>query len=109
MQHIEETKSEQGDHENTQGQQEQEEVAVIATTDAVVHPGTMMVKCLDAVVADTAVGAPWRSIELAGGTPLHAYCDTLDLYVLVQRGTEIIILYFVFMGSWVNTRIHESR
>ena len=44
----------------------------VVVTYAVVDPGAVVVEYLDAVVADTAVTAPWRPIELTGDTPFHA-------------------------------------
>ena len=38
-------------------------------TYAIVDPGAVMVEDLNAVVADRAVAAPRRSVELAGDTP----------------------------------------
>lgn len=35
---------------------------------------------------------------MAGGTPLHAHLDALHLHVLVQRGTEVVILVLVLIG-----------
>ena len=44
---------------------------MIVLTNAVVDPRTVVVKDLNAVVADTAVAAPGGSVELAGDAPLH--------------------------------------
>lgn len=52
---------------------------------------------LYAVVTDTAVGAPWRAVEVAGGAPLHADLDAPHIHVLVQRGAEVILLVLIFI------------
>ena len=60
-----------------------------------------MIKDLNAVVANRAVAAPGRAVELAGDAPLHPHCDTVDLnipeiscsplpLVEVQRGSALI-------------------
>lgn len=46
VQDVYEAKGEDADHMNCQRRQKQEEVAVVAPPDAVVHPGTVMVKVL---------------------------------------------------------------
>lgn len=46
VQDVYEAEGEDADHVNRQRQQKQEEVAVVSPPDAVVHPGTMMVKVL---------------------------------------------------------------
>jgi hypothetical protein len=43
---VEEARGEHAHHVNGQRQQEQEEVAVVAAADAVVHPGAVVVKVL---------------------------------------------------------------
>lgn len=50
---------------------------------------------LYAVVADGAVRAPGGPVELAGGAPLHAHRDAVNLYVLIQRGSEVILAVFI--------------
>ena len=42
---------------------------VLPPTYAIVDPGAVVVKDLNAVVADRAVAAPRRSVELAGDAP----------------------------------------
>lgn len=63
---------------------------------------------LHAVVADAAVGAAGRAVEVAGGAPLHPYLDSFDLHVLVQRRAEVVVLILIFVCSWENSRVHES-
>ena len=76
-------------HVKAQGYQKHEEVPVISPacktkkddsendetvdelTNAVVDPWAVVIKDLNTVIANTAVTAPGRSVELAGDTPLH--------------------------------------
>ena len=51
-------------------------------TYAVVDPGAVVVEYLDAVVADGAVGAPRRPVELARHAPLHPDLRTVRVLVL---------------------------
>ncbi len=48
----------------------------VTVTYAVVDPGAVVVEYLDAVVADGAVGAAGRPIELTRHTPLHPHLHT---------------------------------
>ena len=68
-----------------------------------------MVKYLYAVVTDTAVAAPRRSVELTGDTPLHPYSDPVDLDVPIERSPEIVISVLVWTGTGDDARVHESR
>lgn len=43
---MNETKCEDGDHMDAEGTQEHEEIAIVATTYAIVDPRAVMVKCL---------------------------------------------------------------
>lgn len=52
---------------------------------------------LHTVVTDAAVRAAGRPVEMAGGAPLHPDLNALDLHVLVERCSEIIILVLVFI------------
>lgn len=52
---------------------------------------------LHTVVTDGAVGAPRRSVEAAGWTPLHPDLDPSDLHRLIERSTEIVFLVFIFL------------
>lgn len=45
---------------------ESKEEPVVASTNTIVEPDTMVVKCLDTVVTDSAVVAPWWSPDVAG-------------------------------------------
>lgn len=119
-----EAEGENSHHVDGEGQQEEEEVAVVPPADAVVDPGTVVVKVLraenetqllkqrrpffvaspsgvnthlHAVVTDTAVGAAWRPVEVTGGAPLHPDLNALDLHVLVERRSEIIVLVLVLI------------
>ena len=44
-----------------------------------------MIKDLDAVVANRAVAAPGRAVELAGDAPLHTYLDGIMYWVETVR------------------------
>lgn len=66
-----------------------------------------MVKVLHTVVTDAAVGAAWRAIEVACGTPFHPYLDAFNLHVLVEWSSEVVVFILVFICSWKNSRVHE--
>lgn len=53
---------------------------------------------LHAVVADAAVRAARRPVEVAGGAPLHPDLDAFDLHVLVERRAEVVVLVLVLVG-----------
>ncbi len=72
VQHVDEAEDEDGGHVHGERDEEHEEVAVVAAPDAVVDPRAVVVEHLDAVVADGAVRAAGRAVELAGHAPLHA-------------------------------------
>lgn len=126
VQHVDQAEGDDPHHVGAERQQEQEEVAVVAAPDAVVDPGAVVVKVLGrssrsgrtvhrgrraegrgrmgqqgghlyAVVADATVGAAWRAVEMAGGTPLHTDLDAPHIHVLVQRGPKVILLILVFI------------
>lgn len=67
-----------------------------------------MVKILNTVVTDAAVGAAWRAVEVAGGTPFHPYLDSFNLHVLVEWSSEVVVFIFIFVCSRENSRVHES-
>ena len=130
---VDEAEDKDADHVKREGNEEHEEVAVVSPTwdisfsyncellqlkptYAIVDPGAVVVKDLDAVVADGTVAAPRRPIELtsdtpccrsvslsardlARDTPLHPHCDSVDLHVAVQRSSEIIVSVFVRTGA----------
>jgi len=89
--------------------EEHEEIPVVSPPDAVVDPGTVMVKYFDTVVADTAMGTPRGSVELTSNAPFHPDCDPIDLHVPVERGPEVIIPVLVWAGPGYHARVHESR
>ena len=66
---------------------------------------------LDARIALVAVGAPGRTIHLAGPTPLQRHGHVVDLDVLVHRG--IAVLRFVRFESKskgdINLKINKTR
>ena len=133
---VDEAEDKDADHVKREGNEEHEEVAVVSPTwdiscncellllkptYAIVDPGAVVVKDLDAVVADGTVTAPRRPIELtsdtpccrsvslsardlARDTPLHPHCDSVDLHVAVQRSSEIIVSVFVRTGARYHLR-----
>ena len=48
------------------------------------------------------MGAPWRTVEATGGTPLHAHLYTGDLHRLVERSAEVILSVLVTFGCHGN-------
>lgn len=52
---------------------------------------------LHTVVTDAAVRAARRPVEVTGGAPLHPDLNALDLHVLVERRSEIIVLVLVLV------------
>ena len=106
---VDETEDEDPDHVNGERYEEHEEVSVVSPSNAVVHPRTVMVEYLNAVVADTAVTTAGRPIELAGDAPLHPHGDPVDLDVPVERRPEIVISVLVWAGSRYDARVHEGR
>ena len=64
VQDIYEAKGEDTDHVTGQRQQKQEEVAVVSPPDAVVHPGTVMVKATHAALTRlTVLRSHWLLLE----------------------------------------------
>ena len=104
-----EAEDEDADHVYGEGDEEHEEVSVVPSSNAVVDPGAVVVEYLDAVVADTAVTAPRRPVELTGDAPLHPYGDPVDLHIPVERSPEIVISVLVRAGSGDDARVHEGR
>lgn len=64
---------------------------------------------LYAVVADTAVGAAWWAVEVAGGTPLHTDLDAPHIHILVQRSPEVILLILVLIRCGPGRRRAEGK
>lgn len=89
-------------------QQKQEEISVVSSPYAVVHPWTVVVKILHAVVTHGTMRASWRSIKAAGRTPFHANLDSFDLYCLVEGCAEIILFILIFFRSGENAWVHKS-
>jgi len=108
MKDVNQAEHKDTNHVETQRYQEHEEVSVVSPANAVVDPRTVVVKDLNAVVADTAVTAPGGSVELAGDAPLHTDRDSIYLYVSVERGSEIIISVFIRTCPGDHPRVHES-
>ena len=68
---VNEAEDEDPDHVNSKRDEKHEEVSVVPPPDTVVDPGAVVVEDLDAVVADAAVRATGRSVELTRDAPLH--------------------------------------
>ena len=63
VENVDEAEDKDTDHVDGEGDEEHEEVPVVPPSYAVVDPGTVVVKYLDTVVADTAVTTPvWRRV-----------------------------------------------
>jgi len=91
-----------------QGYKEHEKVSVVSPADAVVHPGAVMIKNLNAVVANTTVTTSRRSVELTRNTPFHTNRNSINFYISVKWSTEVIIPILIWTCSRNHTRIHES-
>lgn len=62
------------------------------------------------MIADGAVGASGRTIELASDAPLHAHRNPIDVRVLVQRGPELVLTVLVrgsCKGTWDDECDHK--
>ncbi len=64
---------------------------------------------LHTVVTDAAVRAARRPVEVTGGAPLHPDLDALDLHVLVEWRSEIIVLVLVLVRCGGNTHTHTQK
>lgn len=107
VQNEEEPEPEHGHDVGRERQQEQEEVSVVPATDAVVHPGAVVVKLLHTVVTDGAVGAARGSVEPAGGAPLHPHLDPPDLHRFIKRSAEVVLFVLVLLSSGEDAGVHE--
>lgn len=69
VEHEDEARGEDSHHVDAQGEEEEEEVAVVPAPDAVVHPGAVVVKVLrvenDAAIQPTAATSPLSSLRYA--------------------------------------------
>ena len=63
---------------------------------------------LYAAVADGAVGAPWRPVELTGDAPLHAHRYPVDFDIPVEGRAEIVVAILVGGRSRDHTGVHEG-
>ena len=82
MKDVDQTEHEDPDHVKSEGDEEHEEVAIISPPDAVIDPGAVVVKYLNAVITHAAVAAPWRSVELTSHAPLHPHLTTRRMHTL---------------------------
>ena len=80
MKDMDETEDEDSDHVEGERDEEHEEVPIVPAPDAVVDPGTVVVKYLNAVITHTAVAAPRRSVELTSHAPFHPDLTTQSRY-----------------------------
>lgn len=56
--------------------------------------------------------AAWRPVEVTGGAPLHPDLDALDLHVLVERRSEIVVLVLVLIRcgrKHADTHTHTKK
>lgn len=47
---------------------------------------------LNTIVTNTTMWTTWWSVKLASVTPLHTHCDTININILVQWNSKIILL-----------------
>lgn len=100
IEHIVQTESERVQHVHRQRAQEEEEEPIVATPDAIVHPRTMVIERLDAVIADGTVRAARWPVELTRHAPLHAHGNAVDFGVLVERRSEFVFAILVWRRCW---------
>ena len=77
----------------SQGNQEHEKVSVVSSADAVVDPGTVMVEYFNAVIADTAVAASGRTVELTRHAPFHTNLNNWQIIDTLSCDKEIFFFY----------------
>lgn len=80
---VEKATDEDAHYVQCEGHQEEEEVAIIPASNAVIDPWTVVIKLLHTVVTNTTVRAARRPIKAAGGTPLHANLDSSHFHCLI--------------------------
>lgn len=108
LQHVDQRQGEDAQHVDRQRDQKEEEEAIVPPADAVVHPRAVVVKGLNAVIADGAVRAPGRPVELARDAPLHAHRNAVDFGIFVQRRPELVLAVFVGGCFRYDAGIHEG-
>lgn len=64
---------------------------------------------LHTIVTDTTVGTPRRTVEAAGGAPLHAHLDALNLHGFVKGRAEVIFLVFILLSCTEEKSIKKQR
>jgi hypothetical protein len=88
--HYDDAHGEGDDQGHEEGEQEEEELFVVALADAGAQPGTVVVHLLDADSADVAVAGSGRAVDVAGEAELHPADlqgfgnDVADLYVALD-------------------------
>jgi len=108
MENVNEAEDKDSDHVDGERNEKHEEVSVVSSPNTVVHPWTMVVEDLNAVITDAAVATPGRSVELTSHTPLHPNRDSIDLYISVKRSSEIIVSVLIRTGPGYHPRVHEG-
>jgi len=109
MKHMDQAKYKDTNHVKTQRYQKHEEVPIVAPSNTIVDPGTVVIKDLNTIVTNTAMTAPWRPVKLTSNAPLHSdYRDPVYLNISVKRSSEIIISVLIRTGSRDHTRIHKG-
>lgn len=88
-------------------QQELEKEAIVASSDAVVDPGAVMVKFFDAAVAYVAVGGPRRSVNKTNVAPFKTHVDSFNVNRFIRKWFDDYFFFF-FASSRINSRIRES-
>ena len=83
MKDMDETEHEDPDHVEGEGDEEHEEVPIVPPPDAVVDPGAVVVKYLNAVITHTTVAAPRRSVELTSHAPFHPDLTTQSMHKFI--------------------------
>ena len=64
---------------------------------------------LYAAVADGAVGAPWRPVELTGDAPLHAHRYPVDFDIPVEGRAKVVVSVLVGGCARDHPGVHEGR
>jgi len=103
-----EGEDEDGGHVEGERNEEHEEVPVVPPPYTVIDPGAVVVEYLDAVVADGAVGAPRRPVELARHAPLHPDRYPIDLDISVEGCPKVVVPVLVRTSFWYHAWIHKS-
>ena len=93
MKNMDETKHKDTNHVKSEWYEKHEEVSVIPPSNAVVDPGTVMVEYFNAVIADTAVAAPGRTVELTRHAPFHTNLNNCQIIDTLSCDKELFFFY----------------